>query len=344
MTPATLAAASADPKSGTAANLPSECPPELTVLYDGSCPLCRREIGIYKGMKAAQALGFQDVSDPALALPAGTQAASLMARFHVQHADGRLESGARAFITLWALLPGWRWLARLGSLPGMAHLMEWAYVAFLRVRPAMQFVARHCERPTTRTALPELPHELLRELRTDHAGETGAVMIYRGVLAMARDPALREFAHHHLATEQRHLALIEQVTPGRERSWLLPLWRLSGWLTGAVPGLFGPRAVYATIQSVETFVDHHYADQVRLIDELLQGRHPAERPAAGPATSTETELQNLRALIEQCRLDEVSHRDDAAQRWDGRASLMLRLWQGAVGRGSAWAVSVCRRI
>ena len=48
----------------------------------------------------------------------------LMARFHVQHADGRLESGARAFNALWALLQDWRWLARQGRLPGMTALME----------------------------------------------------------------------------------------------------------------------------------------------------------------------------------------------------------------------------
>jgi len=35
-------------------------------------------------------------------------------------------------------LPGWRWLAWLGRLPGVARLMEWAYLGFLRVRPAVQ--------------------------------------------------------------------------------------------------------------------------------------------------------------------------------------------------------------
>ena len=120
----------------------STCPTGLTVLYDGSCPLCRREISLYRGLSASEPLSFQDVSHPARALPAGTQAGALMARFHVQHADGRLESGARAFIALWALLPGWRWLARLGRLPGMAQTMEWAYLGFLRVRPALQALAR----------------------------------------------------------------------------------------------------------------------------------------------------------------------------------------------------------
>ena len=114
----------------------------LTVLYDGACPLCRREIGLYRDLAPDRPLEFRDISSPASALPAdlpaGLTQADLLARFHVQHADGRLESGARAFIALWERLPYWRWLARLGRLPGMASLMEVAYRGFLRVRPAMQ--------------------------------------------------------------------------------------------------------------------------------------------------------------------------------------------------------------
>lgn len=340
MNPLTTTSANQAAITSTAAN--TACPTGLAVLYDGSCPLCRREISVYRGLIASQPLSFKDVSNPAVVPPAGTDIEALMARFHVQHADGRLESGARAFIALWAVLPGWRWLARLGRLPGMTALMEWAYRGFLRVRPAMQALARRRERRALPVEESALPRELVRELRTDHAGETGAVMIYRGVLAVSRDAALRGFAQHHLVTEQRHLELIEAVMPRGQRSWLLPMWRVSGWLTGALPACAGPRAVYATIQAVETFVDCHYVDQVRQIDALL-----SERPMGEPNTPSDAsacELQSLRAVLEQCRLDEVSHRDDAARRWDGRTSVLLRLWQGVVGRGSAWAVTVCRRI
>ena len=37
-------------------------------------------------------------------------------------------------------------------------------------------------------ALAEMPAWLIGELRSDHAGETGAVMIYRGILAFCKDP------------------------------------------------------------------------------------------------------------------------------------------------------------
>ena len=334
--------ASAHEESATTPAGATACPLGLTVLYDGSCPLCRREISVYQGLSASQPLSFQDVSNPALVPPAGMETQTLMARFHVQLADGRLESGARAFIALWAVLPGWRWLARLGRLPGVTPLMEWCYLGFLRVRPAMQALARRWDRETGPAVRTGLPIELLRELRTDHAGETGAVMIYRGVLAVTSDPALRVFAQHHLATEQRHLDLINTVMPRRLRSALLPIWRLSGWLTGALPACVGPKAVYATIQAVETFVDRHYADQIRQIDALLSP-HPGTVPDAA-RTARVGELQSLRTMLEKCRLDEVLHRDEAARLWDGSASVLLRWWQATVGRGSAWAVVVCRRL
>ena len=50
-----------------------------------------------------------------------------------------------------------------------------------------------------------LPSRLVADLRTDHAGEAGAVMIYRGILAVTRDAAVRGFAQGHLATKRRTL-------------------------------------------------------------------------------------------------------------------------------------------
>ena len=52
------------------------------------------------------------------------------------------------------------------------------------------------------------PH-LAGEMRSNHAGETGAVWIYKGILALSFDAEIRSFAEHHLATEQEHLAFFE---------------------------------------------------------------------------------------------------------------------------------------
>ena len=122
----------------------------LTVLYDGACPLCRREIGIYRGLQPLRPdspVSFADISDAALPLPPGTTREQLLARFHVRGRDGELLSGAQAFLALWAALPGWRWLARLGRIPGAAWLMERTYRRFLRWRPALQRLASRLDAP-----------------------------------------------------------------------------------------------------------------------------------------------------------------------------------------------------
>lgn len=139
-------------------NLAAESPP-LTVLYDGACPLCRREIALYRGLRPRSPLCFADVSDAALPLPPGTTRAQLLARFHVRRRDGQLLSGAQAFLALWAELPGWRWLARLGRLPGALWVMERSYRLFLRGRPTLQRWARRVDppgqdRPTSRDHAP----------------------------------------------------------------------------------------------------------------------------------------------------------------------------------------------
>lgn len=171
------------------------------------------------------------------------------------------------------------------------------------------------------------PH-LLRELRSDHAGETGAVCIYRGIEWVARwrgDQELMAFAKAHGATEADHLSEVSRWLPAAQQSLLLGPWRLAGWLTGAVPSLFGRRAVYATIAAVETFVDHHYQQQ---IDHL--------NAWGGPP--------GLLPLLMRCQEDEQHHRDESAALAGGPSGLLLRAWCCMVGKGSSAAVVLARRI
>ena len=172
----------------------------------------------------------------------------------------------------------------------------------------------------------KLPAWVFADLRTDHAGEVGAVCIYQGVLQFARDPMLRAFAEHHLATEQKHLCLIAGWLPQAQYSRLLPLWRLAGFLTGALPALFGPRAVYATIEAIETFVNHHYEEQIS-------------------ALALQPDLSDLRQTLLDCQADEVAHRDEAATaRGPGQSGWLLRAWCVMVGAGSKAAVALIRHI
>ncbi len=112
----------------------------LDVFYDGACPLCRREIAHYQRRAAHRPVRFVDASADALPAHAPDRA-TLLARLHVRHADGRWQVGAAAFVALWACLPGWRWAARASRCPGVLPALEWAYRAFLRLRPLWRSAA-----------------------------------------------------------------------------------------------------------------------------------------------------------------------------------------------------------
>lgn len=124
-----------------AAPAPAPACDGLTVLFDGSCPLCRREVGVYQSLKPLTPVAWQDVSQAAQGLTPELQA-RYMARFHVQKKSGELLSGAAAFVALWQAMPGWRWLGRLGALPGMTAVLEVFYKGFLRIRPRIQRLVR----------------------------------------------------------------------------------------------------------------------------------------------------------------------------------------------------------
>ena len=110
----------------------------LRVFFDGGCPVCKREIGLYQRADKQRVIDWCDVSldSPATALPLPREA--LLARFHVQTPNGMFVSGARAFIVLWRELPNWKLLARIVSLPGIPSLLEFGYSGFLRLRPRLQ--------------------------------------------------------------------------------------------------------------------------------------------------------------------------------------------------------------
>jgi predicted DCC family thiol-disulfide oxidoreductase YuxK len=109
----------------------------LTVMFDGACPLCRREIGLYQSLTPLEAVHWLDVSAEQADMTSAEQARYL-ARFHVRHRDGRLLSGAAAFVALWLTMPGWCWLGRMGRLPGVTPVLEWMYRGFLHLRPHLQ--------------------------------------------------------------------------------------------------------------------------------------------------------------------------------------------------------------
>jgi 3-demethoxyubiquinol 3-hydroxylase len=296
---------------------------QLTVFFDGGCPLCKREISVYQKASTGQPVEWLDVNQEAN-LPLGLTHERALAELHVlrRSADGTetLEKGAKAFTTLWRHVPGWRWLGYLGSFPIVLSLLEYSYQGFLKIRPQLQKLVRALE-----PAVSQSPPFMVADLRSDHAGETGAVWIYRGILLIARDARLVAFAQHHLDTEKKHLLLMESILPWRQRSRLLIFWRLAGFLTGFLPTIFGSRTVYLTIGAVETFVDKHYQEQIEKLECL--------------------DYPGLLLSLKSCQFEEQNHRDEAFLLCGVQTiNSWQRLWLKLVSQGSALAVKLAKSI
>lgn len=109
----------------------------LTVFYDGSCPVCFREIAHYRALNPGGRLDFIDISTASFDAEAwGLEPSALMRSMHVQDAAGRLYLGVDAFRALWLGLPGLRYrrLSQLLGLPGLHLLAVLGYRVFARLR------------------------------------------------------------------------------------------------------------------------------------------------------------------------------------------------------------------
>jgi predicted DCC family thiol-disulfide oxidoreductase YuxK len=105
------------------------------VFYDGGCPLCRREISHYRRIDDDRQLCGIDIhAHPEMLQAYGLTLTQAMQRMHVMESDGRLVSGAAAFIAMWRRLPRYRSLAWVVSSTGVFWLAEKPYSRFARWR------------------------------------------------------------------------------------------------------------------------------------------------------------------------------------------------------------------
>jgi ubiquinone biosynthesis monooxygenase Coq7 len=135
-------------------------------------------------------------------------------------------------------------------------------------------------------------------IRVDHAGEYGAVQIYRGQRAVfdrieSRGHAARIIAEME-AGEAEHLKTFDRMIAERgvRPTLMAPIWRIAGFGLGAATALMGERAAHACTEAVEEVIEEHYARQS---DRL--GRDDPE----------------LKDVINRFREDESGHKQTAIE-------------------------------
>ena len=89
---------------------------------------------------------------------------------------------------------------------------------------------------------------------------------------------------------------------------------------------FCPKIVFATIVSVETFVEEHYEEQLKYL-----------RAQSNPN-------QELIDLLQSCQDDEIDHKLESAEKKNLTPGIFINIWTKIVGSGSAFAVKVAKII
>lgn len=166
-------------------------------------------------------------------------------------------------------------------------------------------------------------------LRVDHAGEFGAVAIYRGQLAVferqhGKDRIvgqLREMA----AQEQEHLdAFDNMLHAGSVRPTALsPVWNAAGFALGVGTALLGEKAAHACTEAVETVIEEHYGDQVA---ELTDAGEP-----------------ELAARMAKFQEEEIAHKDLATSEGAAQAPA-YPLLSAAIRAGCRLAIRISEKV
>ena len=165
-------------------------------------------------------------------------------------------------------------------------------------------------------------------LRVDHAGELGAVHIYRGQRAVLEGRPGRERISGQLedmeSHEARHLARFERMLTesGVRPTVLAPVWRAAGFALGAVSALIGEKSAHACTEAVEDVIEAHYGAQI----EELADRAPA-----------------LSAELAQFRQEELAHRDQAREE-GAREAPGYGLMAAAIRLGCRAAIKISEKL
>jgi 3-demethoxyubiquinol 3-hydroxylase len=166
-------------------------------------------------------------------------------------------------------------------------------------------------------------------LRVDHAGEYGAVAIYRGQLAVFRRQPGRERIVGQLEEmkeqEQAHLDEFDRLlAAGSVRPTALsPVWNAAGFALGAATALLGEKAAHACTEAVETVIEEHYGDQVEELER------------AGET--------GLAATFAKFRDEEVAHKDLAAAEGAAEAPA-YPLLSGLIRAGCRLAIRISEKV
>lgn len=145
--------------------------PEVTVLYDGQCELCRGSVARVQRLDRRHRIEFLDLHDSTVAarFPQVDHQQAMLAMQAIT-ASGQVTFAADAWAAIFLTLPGWRWLGRLLQIPGIRRFARrfYGWVARNRYRWNRQACttgtcALHGSAPTQNTSNAETRNQSPRD-------------------------------------------------------------------------------------------------------------------------------------------------------------------------------------
>ena len=170
-----------------------------------------------------------------------------------------------------------------------------------------------------------IPKFMIKWMRSNHAGETGAVWIYKGASCIFWNKKISRMSKEHILTETNHLIVMENLLTSNEKSKLLFLWRIMGFVLGFLSAMFGYNFFCITVDAVETFVEKHYNEQIEyLLNNNLNYK--------------------LAMVLKKCCDEEIEHQVDAKlQKGNDKNTSFERFWSNLIGSGSSLAVNISKQ-
>ena len=103
----------------------------MKIFFNNSCSICRSEINVYKKQGIEQLEWIDITNNKDAERDTKKTDKDLLRILHVK-SDGKVYSGAKAFIILWTKMPKFKFLGKILSIPIIFHIFSLMYeiVAF----------------------------------------------------------------------------------------------------------------------------------------------------------------------------------------------------------------------
>ncbi len=105
------------------------------VFFDGNCPVCKREINLYKRLNTKNNITWYDISNDKEALKLlNKKKKDCLKRLHVLDDEYNLNIGIDAFIVIWRQVKYFRYLAIIADLGIIKLVLNYAYSNYANYR------------------------------------------------------------------------------------------------------------------------------------------------------------------------------------------------------------------